>query len=96
MNSNEIWRGLIAPLESIDLNKAIEDLGFKVIGRCKDCRFFSMESSSIVNYHGECSNQKVLGSDDDMTDGIHEWAALEASVGPEFGCIHWEGKGPNG
>lgn len=61
---------------------------------CMDCKWFNTEYYDYEPPHpdagrGCCDNPK-LSSDD--PDGLDWWECAEISVGPEFGCIHWEPK----
>ena len=57
---------------------------------CKNCKYFDGKScnSDKFVYVGQC--------EDTPEDGLGYWDmesyAAGVSVGPKFGCIHWEGK----
>ncbi len=63
--------------------------------KCKDCKYFKL--SKYEDGDNDCSSPKFVyedrESDDQLVYADYEGYSAGFSVGPNFGCIHFEPKG---
>jgi hypothetical protein len=63
-----------------------------LVARCKDCKWWGSKAW-IGPGRNHCDHPKVANGNGEDADGAmdsEEYGGID--TGPEFGCVHWEGK----
>ena len=76
--------------------KRLEELADRLEGRCKTCKWWTVDESGSLTYHPHrlCANIDKIGpkAREDGSDTLtYPWDdGGRMSSGPKFGCIHYE------
>ena len=63
-------------------------------GRCKDCRWWEGHESADKRGWASCGHS--VSFKEVVADKIFEDEYSSIMTGPEFGCVHFEGRGSDG